>query len=47
MNQPQKNNPLHRITLEQVVTQLADHYGWEKMGEKIKRPLGFMNITKG
>ncbi|MDG1661979.1 MAG: VF530 family protein [Pseudomonadales bacterium] len=35
MNQPQKNNPLHGITLEQVVTQLAEHYGWEKLAEKI------------
>jgi uncharacterized protein (DUF2132 family) len=35
MSQPQKNNTLHGITLEQVVTQLADHYGWEKLAEKI------------
>ena len=35
MSQPKKNNPLHGITLEQVVTQLADHYGWEKLAEKI------------
>ncbi len=35
MNQPQKNNPLHGITLEQVVTQLAEHYGWEQLAKKI------------
>lgn len=33
MNQP--NNPLHGITLEQVVTQLVDHYGWEALGERV------------
>jgi uncharacterized protein (DUF2132 family) len=28
----QKNNPLHGITLEQIVTDLEAHYGWEYMG---------------
>ncbi len=31
----QKNNPLHGITLEKIVTQLADHYGWQELGERI------------
>lgn len=31
----QSNNPLHGITLEQIVTQLEAHYGWEYMGELI------------
>lgn len=31
----QKNNPLHNITLEKIVTQLADHYGWEELGVRI------------
>ncbi len=31
----QANNPLHGITLEQVVTQLEAHYGWERLGEII------------
>lgn len=31
----QKNNPLHGLTLETIVTRLADHYGWEVLGEKI------------
>ena len=35
MSQPQAKNPLHGITLEQVVTQLADHYGWDALGAKI------------
>ena len=28
-------DPLHGITLEMIVTQLSDHYGWEKLGELI------------
>ncbi|MGQ2965405.1 VF530 family protein [Methylophilus sp.] len=34
-NPEQPNNPLHGVTLEIVVTRLADHYGWEKLGDKI------------
>ena len=25
----QPKNPLHGVTLEQVVTRLVEHYGWE------------------
>lgn len=32
---PQPRNPLHGITLEQIVTQLADHYGWDGLGQRI------------
>ncbi|AUC77589.1 VF530 family DNA-binding protein [Olleya sp. Bg11-27] len=32
----QKNNPLHGIKLEQIVTDLESHYGWEYMGHVIK-----------
>ncbi len=36
MSEPQqKNNPLHGITLENVVTTLVEHYGWEALGQKI------------
>lgn len=28
----QPNNPLHGIKLEQIVTDLQAHYGWEYMG---------------
>ncbi len=35
MTDKQPNNPLHGITLEQLVTQLVDHYGWESLGERI------------
>lgn len=31
----QPNNPLHGVTLEQVITQLQAHYGWEKLGQLI------------
>lgn len=31
----QKNNPLHGLTLETIVTTLVEHYGWETLGEKI------------
>jgi uncharacterized protein (DUF2132 family) len=35
MTDKQPNNPLHGITLEQLLTQLVDHYGWESLGELI------------
>jgi uncharacterized protein (DUF2132 family) len=31
----QTNNPLHGITLEQILVRLVDHYGWEDLGQKI------------
>jgi uncharacterized protein (DUF2132 family) len=33
MTQP--NNPLHGITLEQIVEQLATHYGWEGLALRV------------
>ncbi|MEZ0370449.1 MAG: VF530 family DNA-binding protein [Candidatus Sericytochromatia bacterium] len=36
MSQEQKNNPLHGITLEQILTELVDQLGWEKMGKLIE-----------
>ena len=39
MNTPEKpaqpRNPLHGLTLEMIVTQLADHYGWHELGTLI------------
>lgn len=32
----QKNNPLHGLTLEKIVTDLQIHYGWERLGSIIK-----------
>ncbi len=31
----QKNDPLHGITLEQMIIELHKHYGWEYMGYQI------------
>lgn len=31
----QPNNPLHGITLEAIVTQLQQHYGWHELGQLI------------
>jgi uncharacterized protein (DUF2132 family) len=35
MNEKQRNNPLHGVTLEMILTQLVEHYGWEEMGRTI------------
>ena len=32
----QINNPLHGITLEQIVEYLVENLGWEKMNKKIE-----------
>ena len=34
-NMQQPKNPLHGITLEMILTQLVEHYGWEEMGRTI------------
>ena len=31
----QARNPLHGMTLETIVTALADYYGWEGLGQRI------------
>ena len=36
MTNEQPNNPLHGIKLEQIITKLVDHYGWEALAQKIK-----------
>ena len=35
MANPQPNNPLHGITLEKILLQLVEQYGWEEMGRQI------------
>lgn len=35
MTNEQPNNPLHGITLEQLVTQLQQHYGWDGLAKRI------------
>jgi len=34
-NPAQPRNPLHGVTLETMVTALADHYGWPGLAERI------------
>lgn len=31
----QKNNPLHGVTLEAIVTELVSFYGWDELSERI------------
>ncbi len=33
--EPQPNNPFHNVTLEMMLTQLVEHYGWNEMGSMI------------
>ena len=35
MSEQQPNNPLHGVTLEQIVNSLVEHYGWDEMGNRI------------
>jgi len=35
MSSEQPKNPLHGITLEQVVTELVAHYGWPELGRQV------------
>lgn len=32
----QQNNPLHGLTLEKILTQLVEHYGWGSLHQRIK-----------
>ena len=36
MTGAQANNPLHGITLEQMLNHLVAHYGWAEMGRMIE-----------
>lgn len=35
MKEEQPNNPLHGKTLEMIVTELHEHFGWEELGRRI------------
>ncbi|MDX9770564.1 MAG: VF530 family protein [Tenuifilaceae bacterium] len=35
MAESQKNNPLHGLTLESILAQLVNYYGWEELYGKI------------
>lgn len=32
----QPRNPLHGVTLEQVLTDLVEYFGWEGLGEQVR-----------
>lgn len=32
----QPKNPLHGVTLEAILKELVDHYGWEQLGREIE-----------
>lgn len=36
MGEQQANNPLHGVSLEQMVNSLVAHYGWDELGNRIK-----------
>ena len=33
---PKSNDPLHGKTLEKILTELVDHFGWESFASQIK-----------
>jgi uncharacterized protein (DUF2132 family) len=35
MTKPQSNDPLHGITLEMILTQLVQQYGWSELAKRI------------
>lgn len=36
MSQHQSKDPLHGVTLEQLLNKLVDHYGWSELGARIR-----------
>lgn len=36
MSEEQPDNPLHGITLEQIVRNLVDRFGWDELGRRIR-----------
>ena len=35
MSKEQTNDPLHGVTLEMIVTNLVDHFGWDGLAQRI------------
>jgi uncharacterized protein (DUF2132 family) len=35
MTDEQANNPLHGVTLEMILTNLVEQYGWDELGRRI------------
>jgi uncharacterized protein (DUF2132 family) len=36
IRRPKSNDPLHGITLEKMLTDLVEHFGWEEFAKRIK-----------
>ena len=36
MSEKQANNPLHSLTLENILNRLVDYYGWAELGQIIE-----------
>ena len=36
MNERQSNDPLHGVTLKDLLNSLVEYYGWESLGKRIK-----------
>ena len=36
MTDEQPRNPLHGITLERIVTELVEHFGWPELGQQVR-----------
>ena len=36
MTEQQSNDPLHGVTLKQIVSDLVDYYGWAELGQQIE-----------
>lgn len=32
---PRSSDPLHGVTLERLVTELAGHFGWDELGRRV------------
>jgi uncharacterized protein (DUF2132 family) len=35
MTQPASKDPLHGVTLERLLTELVDEFGWDELGRKV------------
>ena len=35
MQDEHKNNPMHGINLKQIMNTLVEHYGWDRLGQRI------------
>jgi uncharacterized protein (DUF2132 family) len=35
MSDNQSNNPMHGITLEQMLIELVDRYGWQQLAQRV------------